>query len=153
MFNEHLCELVENTDALYNLFLKKFGRYNIVLKEENLQLRRFQTTKLFISEDEAYKLSGTELVNLEDAHFNFPQLKKYMIEEIEIMESEEVEDFNSETEDKTAKSTENVPFELEENTMGNLVHRKNLIYEKTIKMSLSNIKDLYNLSSIILAID
>jgi hypothetical protein len=124
LFTEHLIEIIKDTDALCDLFLEKFGRYNLVLKEENLQLKKYQKTALFVSEDEAYNLAGIELVNLEDGHFNFPQLKKYMIKEIEIIESEEIEDFETKEEQQTTTSPKKTPLQMDENKVENLTDRK-----------------------------
>jgi hypothetical protein len=53
------------------------GRFNLVLKEENNKLRRFQKTSVFKTEEEAYKLAGIILVPLEERDFEIPQLKNY----------------------------------------------------------------------------
>lgn len=88
LFNEHLTGIIKDKDTFYNLFLEKFGKYNLVLKEENLQLKKYQKTGVFVSEAEAYHAAEIELVNLTDDDFNLPQLKSYRTKSIEIDEPE-----------------------------------------------------------------
>jgi hypothetical protein len=76
-FHEHLDEIKSNANKLYDLYYEKMGRFNLVLKEENNKLRRFQKTSVFKTEEEAYKLAGIILVPLEERDFEIPQLKNY----------------------------------------------------------------------------
>lgn len=77
LFNEYLKEIKEDSNAFYNLFLEKFGKYNLVLKEENLRLKKFQKTGVFTSEEEAYSAAGIELVSLTPSDYIATQLKAY----------------------------------------------------------------------------
>lgn len=78
LFNEHLENLVKDNQTLKTLYLDKLGRFNLVLKEENQRLKKFQTTKVFVSEEEAYRLAGIELITLNQEHYEeYPLLKKY----------------------------------------------------------------------------
>lgn len=77
LFYEHLEDLKSDHTKLYNLYLDKMGRYNLVLKEENNKLKKFQKTHLFISEEEAYQSAGIELISIDETHYALPQLKKY----------------------------------------------------------------------------
>ncbi len=77
LFHEHLDNLKTDPRTLYNLYLDKMGRYNLVLKEENNQLKKFQKTQIFISEEEAYLSAGIDMVPVEQHHYAFPQLRKY----------------------------------------------------------------------------
>ena len=77
LFCDHLEDLKLDYTKLQNLYLNKMGRYNLVLKEENNKLKKFQKTNTFISEKEAYKSAGIELVSIDESHYNLPQLKKF----------------------------------------------------------------------------
>jgi len=77
LFHEHLNELISDSNKLYNLYLDKMGRFNLVLKEENNRLKKFQKTQIFKTEEEAYMSAGIELVMVEQHHYELPQLKKY----------------------------------------------------------------------------
>ncbi len=77
LFYEHLEDLKSDHTKLYNLYLDKMGRYNLVLKEENNKLKKFQKTHMFISEEEAYLSAGIELISIDEGHYTLPQLKRY----------------------------------------------------------------------------
>lgn len=77
LFYEHLEDLIMDHTKLYDLYLEKMGRYNLVLKEENNKLKKFQKTHMFISEEEAYQSAYIELVSITESHYVLPQLKKY----------------------------------------------------------------------------
>lgn len=77
LFHEHLDEIKSDANKLHNLYFEKMGRFNLVLKEENNKLRKFQKTGVFKTEDEAYKLAGIKLVPLEETDFEIQQLKNY----------------------------------------------------------------------------
>jgi len=77
LFYEHLEDLKMDHTKLYDLYLEKMGRYNLVLKEENNKLKKFQKTHMFISEEEAYQSANIELVSITESHYVLPQLKKY----------------------------------------------------------------------------
>jgi hypothetical protein len=77
LFNDHLNDLISDSNKLYNLYINKMGRYNLVLKEENNRLKKFQKTQIFKTEEEAYMSAGIELVLVEPHHYELPQLKKY----------------------------------------------------------------------------
>ena len=63
LYTKYLPLLQENPLAMVELYEKYFGRYNLVLKEENDRLRKFQKAQVFVSEEEAYALAGIELVD------------------------------------------------------------------------------------------
>lgn len=77
LFYEHLEDLKSDHTKLYNLYLDKMGRYNLVLKEENNKLKKFQKTHMFISEEEAYQSAEIELISIDEDHYTLPQLKRY----------------------------------------------------------------------------
>jgi len=77
LFCDYLEDLKLDYTKLHNLYLNKMGRFNLVLKEENNKLKKFQKTNTFISEEEAYKSAGIELVSIDESHFNLHQLKKF----------------------------------------------------------------------------
>lgn len=77
LFHEHLDEIKSNANKLHDLYFEKMGRFNLVLKEENLKLKKFQKTGVFKTEEEAYELAGIKLVTLEETDFEIPQLKQY----------------------------------------------------------------------------
>jgi hypothetical protein len=77
LFNEHIEDLILDPNRLLDLYLNKMGRYNLVLKEENNLLKKFQRTKVFLSEEEAYFSANIELVHVNESDYSLPQLKKY----------------------------------------------------------------------------
>jgi len=77
LINEHLDDLKLDHKILLDLYLNKMGRFNLVLKVENNELKKFQKTNVFISEEEAYKAANIELVSIHDSHYLLPQLRKY----------------------------------------------------------------------------
>lgn len=82
LFNEHLELIKEDSNAFYTLFVEKFGKYNLVLKEENMQLKKFQKTAVFTTEEDAYSAAGIELVSVTQLDFTLPQLKAYRKKEM-----------------------------------------------------------------------
>lgn len=77
LFCDHLEDLKLDYTKLQNLYLNKMGQYNLVLKEENNKLKKFQKTNTFISEEEAYKSAEIELISIDETHYSLPQLKKF----------------------------------------------------------------------------
>lgn len=77
LFCDHLEDLKLDYTKLLNLYLNKMGQYNLVLKEENNKLKKFQKTNTFISEEEAYKSAEIELISIDETHYSLPQLKKF----------------------------------------------------------------------------
>lgn len=91
LFNEHLEEVKSDFNNFEKLFIDKFGRYNLVLKEENLRLKKFQKVDNFISEKESYQLAEIKLVSPTADDYKLIQLKKYLVKDIEISDEENVE--------------------------------------------------------------
>lgn len=63
LFTTYLEDLKRDPAVLVQLYLERFGKYNLVLKEENDRLKRFQRTGVFTSEAEAYASAGIILTN------------------------------------------------------------------------------------------
>lgn len=98
LFNEHLEEVKSDFNNFEKLFIDKFGKYNLVLKEENLRLKKYQKVDNFISEQESYKLAEIKLVSPTADDYKLIQLKKYLVKDIEISDEENVEDVDLEPE-------------------------------------------------------
>ena len=77
LLSEHLEELKIDDRKLEELYTNKMGKFNLVLKEENNRLKKFQKTSIFIDESAAYKSAGIKLVRIQDIDFELPSLKKY----------------------------------------------------------------------------
>lgn len=61
LFTEYLEDLKMDPAMLVQLYLERFGKYNLVLKEENDRLKKFQRTGVFTNEEEAYANAGITL--------------------------------------------------------------------------------------------
>lgn len=100
LFNEYLEVIKNDNTAFCNLYIEKFGKFNLVLKEENQKLKKYQKTSVFISEIEAYKDAEIELVDFTNEDLYLPQLKKFKTIPLEINEiprnHEIIEDLNVE---------------------------------------------------------
>lgn len=79
LLSEHIEELKKDAGKLEELYLNQMGRFNLVLKEENNKLKKFQKTSVFQDEVAAYKLAGIKLIRVQEIDFELPQLKKYRI--------------------------------------------------------------------------
>jgi hypothetical protein len=84
LLNEHLDDLKLDNTILYDLYINKMGRYNLVLKLENDFLRIFQRAAVFESEEISYINAGIELIDLKapencNVLEELPHLKSLMI--------------------------------------------------------------------------
>ena len=77
LLSEHLEELKIDDRKLEELYVNKMGKFNLVLKDENNRLKKFQKTSVFIDESAAYNSAGIELVLVQDIDYELPSLKKY----------------------------------------------------------------------------
>jgi hypothetical protein len=77
LLSEHLEELKIDDRKLEELYTNKMGKFNLVLKEENNRLKKFQKTSIFIDESAAYNSAGIELIPAQDIDYEMPALKKY----------------------------------------------------------------------------
>lgn len=75
LYTTYLPLLQSNPVALVQLYEQQFGRYNLVLKEENDRLRKFQRVGVFVSEEEAYAQAGIELMDF--SYEEYKELKKF----------------------------------------------------------------------------
>ena len=57
-----------------NLYINRYGRYNLVTQIENGQLRAFQKLGVFESEIDSYEKAGIELIDLNNIE-NFLMMK------------------------------------------------------------------------------
>ncbi len=79
LMSEHLEQLKKDNRILEELYINQMGRFNLVLKEENNKLKKFQKTTVFQDEASAYQSAGIKLVKVQDIDFELLQLKKYKI--------------------------------------------------------------------------
>lgn len=82
ILNEKLELLKEDTNLLRNLYINRYGRYNLVTQIENGQLRAFQKLGVFESETDSYEKAGIELIDLKAIQNDYlfdeiPNLKRY----------------------------------------------------------------------------
>jgi hypothetical protein len=82
ILNEKLEQLKEDTNLLRNLYINRYGRYNLVTQIENGQLRAFQKLGVFESEIDSYEKAGIELIDLNNIENQLlfdelPCLKRY----------------------------------------------------------------------------
>ena len=77
LLSEHLEELKINDRKLEELYSNKMGKFNLVLKDENNRLKKFQKTSVFIDESAAYESAEIELVPVQDIDYDLLALKKY----------------------------------------------------------------------------
>jgi len=59
---ENQTHLTPDGSGLEKLYKERFGRFNLVLKSENNDLKKFQKKGVFVDEQMAYALAGIELV-------------------------------------------------------------------------------------------
>jgi hypothetical protein len=80
LYEVHLDDLKKNpTETLKDLYLNEFGLFNLVLKQENDRLKKFQKVDVFVSPEMAYQQCGIELIDLTPELVNrFPKFKKYI---------------------------------------------------------------------------
>lgn len=69
LYTKYLEELEKDPSSLTRLYLNFFGRYNLVLKQENDRLRKFQRAAVFTTEEEAYQKAAIELVDFSEADY------------------------------------------------------------------------------------
>ena len=75
LFTTYLEDLKNDSSVLIRLYLESFGRYNLVLKEENDRLKKFQKSSVFTTEEEAYQQAGIVLMDFSyEAYQEFKRL-------------------------------------------------------------------------------
>jgi len=110
LYVNHLNDLKNNVSKLEELYINKFGRYNLVLKAENDKLKKFQKVDIFTTEEDAYTKADIELVEIDEKTFNkFPVLFKYKINLQEIKFSNKATSRNREK-SQHKQNIKDVPF-------------------------------------------
>lgn len=71
VYNEYFDQITRDGRGLMNLYINSFGRFNLVLKEENGRLKPFQKVNTFISEEIAYQQAGITLVPFSAEQYNY----------------------------------------------------------------------------------
>lgn len=69
LYTQYLEEIKSNPEVLKDLYLTQFGKYNLVLKEENRGLMKHQKVDTFVSEEYAYQQAGIELVDFSEDQY------------------------------------------------------------------------------------
>jgi len=64
LYTKYLNTIRENPENLKAIYLNEIGQYNLVLKEENLRIAKFQRTDVFIDEATAYQNAGIKLIEV-----------------------------------------------------------------------------------------
>lgn len=62
LYNEFFDLITPDGQGLMELYIKTFGRFNLVLKEENGRLQQFQKVANFVNEEVAYQNAGINLL-------------------------------------------------------------------------------------------
>ena len=76
LFTTYLEDLKKDPSVLMSLYLESFGKYNLVLKEENDRLKKYQKSDVFVTEEEAYAKAGIELMDFSyEAYQEFKRIK------------------------------------------------------------------------------
>ena len=81
-WSKKLEQIKEDPNLLRDLYINRYGRYNLVTQIENGQLRAYQKLGVFESEIDSYQKAGVELVNLNEIENQFlfdevPSLKRF----------------------------------------------------------------------------
>lgn len=77
LFTKYLEDLRKDPCLMVRLYLESFGRYNLVLKEENDRLKKYQKAHVFVNEEVAYHLAGIELIDFSYSEYQeFKRLKR-----------------------------------------------------------------------------
>jgi len=69
LYTTYLEDLKKNPDLLRELYVEKFGRFNLVLSEENRSLMRYQRVDQFINEEAAYQQAGIQLMDFSEENY------------------------------------------------------------------------------------
>jgi hypothetical protein len=82
ILNKKLEHIKEDPNLLRDLYINRYGRYNLVTQIENGQLRAYQKLGVFESEIDSYQKAGVVLVNLNESENQFlfdevPSLKRF----------------------------------------------------------------------------
>lgn len=72
LYNHYLEDLRKDPSIMVRLYFDFFGKYNLVLKEENDRLKKFQRSHVFTNEGEAYKKASIELMD-----FNYKEYQEF----------------------------------------------------------------------------
>jgi len=72
LYNHYLEDLRKDPSTMIRLYFDLFGKYNLVLKEENDRLKKFQRSHVFTNEGEAYQKASIELMD-----FNYKEYQEF----------------------------------------------------------------------------
>ena len=64
LYNKYLNTIRKNPEKLKAIYLDEIGQYNLVLKDENLSIAKFQRSHVFIDEATAYQNAGIKLIEV-----------------------------------------------------------------------------------------
>ena len=53
-------------DNIHSLYREKFGKFNLVTKEENRKLMRYQKAEVFVSPEKCYEEAGVKLIEAKE---------------------------------------------------------------------------------------
>lgn len=77
VYNEYFDQITYDGEGLMNLYINTFGRFNLVLKEENNKLKPHQKVSTFTSEQAAYQQAGINLIPFSEKQYNdFKRLRR-----------------------------------------------------------------------------
>src|SRR3989344_2796913 len=65
VLNSELSNITKSDSRLYELYTKKYGRWNLVTPKENKLLGKFQKDMSFISSEDSYSKAGIKLIKVE----------------------------------------------------------------------------------------
>ena len=77
VYNEYFDQITRDVRGLMNLYINSFGRFNLVLKEENGRLKPFQRVETFVSPEISYQQAGINLVPFSVDHYkNYKSIRR-----------------------------------------------------------------------------
>jgi len=76
LYTKHLEEIKKNPLIVKELYLNQFGKFNLVLKQENGNLVKHQKVDVFENEEAAYQKAKIELVYFSDEDYQVFKRKK-----------------------------------------------------------------------------
>jgi hypothetical protein len=77
VYNEYFDQITYDGEGLMNLYINNFGRFNLVLKEENNKLKPYQKVSSFTNEEVAYQQAGINLMPFSQKQYNdFKRLRR-----------------------------------------------------------------------------
>lgn len=141
LFTDDLKYIIAGEKTFKELFMEVYGRYNLVLQEENQRLKQFQKTDVFISEDEAYKSAGIVLVELKDEDYELKKLKSFQNKIVNEVIADSQEEIDNELEEVLEQLIDGEEAQLEFSLLDGQDKNHSALYERFLKFVIDNFRD------------